>query len=94
MILPDVGGNDHAMSLLLDGTADAVWIYADQGYKFNCQTARERETNINWDCNIWDKFGTDFAYIHTGFMDQNVNGTTMTMSRMGSGLNDIVNPCL
>lgn len=27
-------------------------------------------------------------------MDQNVNGTTLTMSRKGSGLNDIVNPCI
>lgn len=35
-----------------------------------------------------------FAYIHVGMMDHAINGTTLVMSRKGSGLNEIVNPCI
>lgn len=94
MIIPEENGNDHALNLLLTKQVDAVWIYADQAAKFNCEKARKDEVNINWDCDMWDQFGTTFSYIHTGFMDQNVNGTTLTMSRKGSGLNEVVNPCI
>lgn len=54
MIIPEVSGNDHALGLLLDKSVDAVWIYADQAFKFNCEEARKAEVNINWDCSMWD----------------------------------------
>lgn len=43
---------------------------------------------------MWSKFGTDFAYIHTGIVEYAVGGTTFTISKMGSGVKDIVDPCL
>jgi hypothetical protein len=100
MIIPNENGNDPAMRMLLDkrpdGTyeADGVWLYADQAKNYNCTNARLKNLPISWDCNIWDGFGTKFAYIHTGMMDHAINGTTLTISRKGSGLNSIVNPCI
>ena len=100
MLIPEKNGNDAAMKMMLDkradGTyeADAVWLYADQAKNYNCTNAREKNLPISWDCNIWDGFGTKFAYIHTGMFNHAINGTTLTISRKGSGLNDIVNPCI
>ena len=44
-------------------------------------------------CENWDGFGTEYAYIHTGLVGT-VNGTTVVMSKKGSGLADLVNPCI
>jgi hypothetical protein len=43
---------------------------------------------------MWAKFGTDFAYLHTGIYEHARNGTTLTMSKKGSGIPDLVNPCI
>jgi len=45
-------------------------------------------------CTLWDGLGTTYAYIQTGLVTQAEGGTTLTMSKKGSGLPDIVNPCL
>ena len=41
----------------------------------------------------WDGFGTTYAFIHMGLVVQR-NGTTVAMSKLGSGLNDALNPCI
>jgi len=43
---------------------------------------------------MWSKFGTDFAYIQTGIYDYMNSGTTLAMSKKGSGLADTLNPCI
>ena len=43
---------------------------------------------------LWTGPGTSFAYIHTGLFGHAVNGTTLAISKKGSGLSNIINPCL
>lgn len=101
MLVPEESGNDVAMRLMMEKTdgvykADGVWLYADQAKNFNSKAAEDSGKVISWDKDIWDQFGkpNGFAYIHVGMMDHAINGTTLVMSRKGSGLNDIVNPCI
>ena len=35
-----------------------------------------------------------FAYIHTGLNEWSVNGTTLAISKKGSGLAGVLNPCI
>lgn len=35
-----------------------------------------------------------FAYIHTGLNEWSINGTTLAISKKGSGLADALNPCI
>ena len=55
------------MSDLLDGTVDAVYIYADQAkyYKKGCEDGEAD----GWDCSMWERFEKDFAYIGTGLSE-------------------------
>jgi len=85
-----MGPNDAALSMLLSGAADAMWVYADQAQHYQPQ-AGVLET---WDTAMWEGFGTTFAYVHTGILEHSYNGTTLTISKKGSGLADIVNPCI
>ena len=39
-------------------------------------------------------FGTDFAYIQTGIYDYMNSGTTLAISKKGSGLAEALNPCI
>lgn len=39
-------------------------------------------------------FGTEFAYIHTGLNGWSYNGTTLAISKRGSGLKDVLDPCI
>jgi hypothetical protein len=43
---------------------------------------------------MWDQLGKDFAYIQTGSFEFAVDGTTLSISKIGSGLPDILNPCI
>lgn len=43
---------------------------------------------------MWSRFGTEFAYVQTGMFDHTVSGTTVSMHKKGSGLSEILNPCL
>jgi len=88
MIIPEeVTGNenDDALLSLLNGDADALWIYADQAYNSGCDTH---------DCTLWERLGTDFAYIHSGMFDFTRAGTTLAMSKKGSGLPEVLDPCI
>lgn len=85
------GPNDLAMEYLMDGRADAIWIYADQAYNYDCT---KPDVTATWDCTKWSGFGTTFAYIHVGMLGHVYNGTTLTMSKKGSGLKEIVDPCI
>lgn len=46
------------------------------------------------DCKLWDKIGTEIAWIQTGMYGWAKNGTTLTAAKIGSGVNDLVNPCI
>jgi len=85
--------NDVALEALLDGRADAMWVYADQAYNYR---ADQPGVTPEWNVRLWERFGqpNGFAYIHTGMLEHTNNGTTLSMSRKGSGLPDVINPCL
>lgn len=76
-------GNVAAIRGLRDGDYDALYIYADQIYNF-----------INSGDDIANGFGTDFAYIHTGLDQWSINGTTLAISKRGSGLKQVLDPCI
>jgi len=89
-------GNRPAMAALKSGAADAMWVYSDQAYScmkvcgaggtdFPCD-----ESN---DCYGWDGLGESYAYIHTGLYFA-LNGTTLAISKKGSQIGDLINPCM
>ena len=43
---------------------------------------------------MWSKFGKDFAYIGTGLSEFQKNGTTLAMTKRGSGVPEILNPLI
>lgn len=82
-----------------DSAADAMWVYVDQSEHYKnagCIAGNPNKTSSfpDWDCAKWAGFGTKFAYIQTGLHSHAYNGTTLAMSKKGSGLNEIVNPCM
>ena len=91
MTVPEEG-NDAALSDLLDGTVDGVYIYADQAkyYKEGCEKGEAE----GYDCEMWTQFGKKFAYVATGLADWQKNGTTLAMTKKGSGVTDILNPLI
>lgn len=91
MVTPAAVGNDAAMEMLMSGAADAMWVYADQAYNYDCSQPGVTPT---WNCSLWGGLGTKFAYIHTGLYSHALNGTTLAISKKGSGLSSIINPCL
>lgn len=68
-----------------------IFTDADQAERFKC--ANNAQPTI-WDCTLWDRLGTDFAYVHTGMFEWARAGTTLTISKIGSGIPDLVNPCI
>ena len=78
-------GNAAAISALRDGTIDALYIYADTLF-----TLFEANPNDP----VIAGFGTEFAYIQTGLDGWSINGTTLAISKRGSGLADVLNPCI
>ena len=68
-----------------------MWIYGDQAANYQCAPG---ETQPGWNCALWNKFGTDFAYVQSGMFGWMHNGTTVAMSKKGSGLNELLDPCL
>lgn len=85
--------NDVALEALLDGRADAMWVYADQAYNYR---PNQPGVTPEWNAEMWGRFGqpNGFAYIHTGMLEHTTNGTTLSMSKKGSGVADVLNPCL
>merc|ERR1712187_125661 len=94
IISPEVpegaNANDVSMELLLNGEVDALWIYADQAHLYQCTG----DVSPDWDCSLWEGFGSKYAYVQTGMTTYAVGGTTLTMSKKGSGIPEIVNPCI
>jgi len=88
--------NDDALSKLLAGTVDAIWIYANQAKNYQCDANGKGPTGAiaTWNCANWNKFGKDFAYVQTGMGSHALNGTTLGVSKRGSGLAEILNPCI
>jgi len=90
-------GNDASMKMLRDGEADAMFIYADQAYNYECNAegkAKNSGAKPTWDCSLWANFGTDYAYVQTGQFGHAINGTTLSMSQRGSGVAALLNPCI
>ena len=83
---PAGDGNYEAMKVLKDGGADVLWVYAEQAE--DCMADLTASG-----CENWGGFGTEYAFIHMGLIVQN-NGTTVAMSKKGSGLGDVLNPCI
>jgi len=91
--------NDDALGKLLDGTADAMWVYVDQGENYKnagciVHDPVKRSTSLDWDCAKWAGFGKKFAFVQTGQLGHAINGTTLAVSKKGSSLNNIINPCM
>lgn len=91
VITPAKDGNDPAMAMLRNGEADGMFVYADQAYNYRPDQAG---VTPSWDTVLWTGLGTKFAYIGTGMLGHSHNGTTLAISKKGSGLNAILNPCI
>lgn len=91
MLVPSESGNDAALAMLLDGSADAMFVYADQAHNLRCD---DPSVSPTWDCSLWRGFGSQFAYIHTGMFGHAIAGTTLSISKKGSGVPELLNPCL
>lgn len=88
LIAPAAGdGNENAINALLNGTFDALYLYADQLENFKKSgTAAEKALAAG--------LGAQFAYIHTGLNGWSFNGTTLAISKRGSGLKELLDPCI
>jgi len=91
---PEERPNDGAMAMLQKGEVNAIWIYADQAYNYGPNGCDNPEVTSDWDCALWNGLGTRYAYVQTGLFGHTLNGTTLTLAKRGSGIADIVNPCL
>lgn len=83
-------GPDAAVRALLDGTVDAVYLYAstieDRSNPDACALP-------GCDLSLYqDRLGTDYAFIHTGIYDYQANGTTLSFTHQGSDLNAVLDP--
>lgn len=84
------GPNDRALLAVLEGKADAMLVYGDQASSYQCKPSEIQE---GWNCDLWKGFGTEFAYIQSGMFDWMHNGTTISMSKKGSGVSEFLNEC-
>lgn len=86
-LLQPSGGDGPVAGIrgLLASEYDALYIYADQLYNF---LAAGTNTDIT------SQFGTNYAFIHTGLDDWSINGTTLAISKRGSGLKNVLDPCI
>mmetsp|Transcript_9222 Transcript_9222/g.16612 ORF Transcript_9222/g.16612 Transcript_9222/m.16612 type:complete len:387 (+) Transcript_9222:68-1228(+) len=91
-IPPGANPNDVAMAMLRSGKVDAMWVYADQAKNYQCDHLHG--ITPEWNCSLWAGLGTEYAYIQTGQFGHVYNGTTLAMGRKGSGIKEIVDPCL
>merc|ERR1711988_59615 len=91
VLTPSESGNDAAMRMLRNGDADGMFVYADQAYNYR---PNQDGVTPTWDTALWTGLGSEFAYIHTGMFGHAYNGTTLAISKKGSGLNELLNPCI
>ena len=85
-----MGGYDEAMTILRNGSADAMYVYADMAEKAQCTPGVAQD----WNCTLWTGFGTEYAYVQTGQYGYMVNGTTLALTKKGSGVPELINSCL
>lgn len=79
--------------MLLDGEADLVYIYSDQPKNIidQCKKgAQDEKTN----CTMWEQFGSAYAFVQTGKFGWVQNGTTLAMTKKGSGVDAALNSCI
>ena len=81
--------NDEATRMLRAGEGDAIFIYADQADEYS-----QCPEGSAWNCTLWEGFGTEYAYVQTGQFGYAVNGTTLSLSRKGSGIREVLGPCM
>jgi hypothetical protein len=86
-------GNFAAMAALKEKRADAMYVYADQAQNCIASCANGFSACTDTECRNWDGLGEEYAYIHTG-LKTNFNGTTIAFSKKGSGIHDVINPCI
>jgi len=85
------GPNDRALAAVLADKAHAMWIYADQAYNYHCASG---VTQAGWSCDLWNTFGTKFAFIQVGMFGWMYNGTTVVMTKKGAGVASYIDTCL
>merc|ERR1712232_1084732 len=91
--------NDDALARLLAAEVDGIWIYAAQANDYKCDGNGKSVASGNtasWNCANWAKLGkaNGYAYIHTGLMEHAKGGTTLSISKKGSGTAAVLNPCI
>ena len=88
--------NDAAMRMLRGGEGDAIFIMADQASHYNdaCFNPATAGPADQIDCELWEGQGTDYAYVQTGQFGYVRNGTTFVISELGSGIHDLLEPCM
>jgi len=86
----DGDGNEAAINALKSGELDALYIYADQLHNF---IASGNEAAVGFGEKTTATV-QGFAYIQTGLNGWSINGTTLAISKLGSGLSQILNPCI
>jgi len=84
------GPNDRALLAVLEGKADAMWIYGDQAENYQCSPGTDED---GWNCDLWKGFGTKFAYIQSGMYGWMHNGTTIGIMKKGSGMAELLDEC-
>ena len=85
--------NDVGLAMLLNKEADAIWIYADQADNYKCDEGADQDKIVH-NCEMWSRFGKEFAYIHTGMFGVVYDGTTVAFTKKGAGLVELLNPCI
>jgi len=88
------GPNDKALLAVLNGVADVLWIDAAQAFDYQCPAGSTADTQAGWNCALWNLWKTDFAYIQGGQLGYVYNGTTISMSKKGSGVAKVMDACL
>jgi len=86
--------NQLALDMLFEGKADVMFVYADQAYNYKKVCKKSGAQGVTWDCDKWNKFGKKFAYVQTGQFGYVNNGTTLALAKKGSGVVELLNPCL
>jgi len=82
-------GNVAGINALLNGEFDALYLYSDQLYNFGNLANPSPEEQA-----LLAGFGSTFAYIQTGLDQWSINGTTLAISKKGSGLKEALDPCI
>mmetsp|Transcript_46860 Transcript_46860/g.111576 ORF Transcript_46860/g.111576 Transcript_46860/m.111576 type:complete len:378 (-) Transcript_46860:63-1196(-) len=87
-----MGSSDYkdAMAMLMAKSVDAAWIPADLAAKWNACTGTTAAECASWKGGL----GINYTYVHTGMTDYAYNGTTLSISKKGSGVPLIINECI